>query len=174
MKKEFILLILLTAMLFVAGCTEKALENNSTSSSQNISGKSVVVEATQLEQINASLEKGPVLVKIGAEWCDACQEIKPTLAQLAAEYGDRVTVMSIDVDRSPKLANYFGMNVIPDISVIVGIENGEYVYMMEDGNISTDRFKARILKIEDKSVYEKTLNFALQKEKNQIKFNSDD
>lgn len=168
MKKAFIPLILLTLVLFAAGCTEKALENNSTNS-QNISVKDVVVEATQLEQINASLEKGPVLVKMGAEWCESCQEMGPILDQLAAEYGNRVTVMSIDIDRSPNLSKYFGMNFIPDISVIVGIEKGEYVYMREDGNIATDRFKARILGTVDKSVLEKTLNFALKKEKTRSK-----
>jgi len=164
MKKSCILLILLTALLFSAGCTEKVYDKNSTNL-QSTQEKTAVVEATQLEQINASLQKGPVLLKIGAEWCDECQAIKPTLAQVAAEYGGKVTVMSVDIDQSPKLADYFGINVIPDTSVIVGIKNGEYIYMREDGSVSTDRFKARILKIEDKGVFEKILNFALQKEK---------
>lgn len=167
MKKAFLISILLTVALFVAGCTEKT-ENNSTNS-QNISEKSVVVEATKLEQINASLEKGPVLVKLGAEWCDSCQEMKPILDQLAAEYGNKATVMSVDIDKSPKLANYFGYSVIPDTSVIAGVKNGEYVYMREDGSVITDRFKARILGTVDKSVLEKTLNFALKKEKTKSK-----
>ena len=162
MRKAFTLLILFTALLFAAGCIENFKENST--DSQNISEKSVVVEATQLEQINASLEKGPVLIKMGAEWCDSCKEMEPILSQLAAEYGGRVTVMSIDIDRSPQLANYFGYSVIPDTSVIAGIKNGEYVYMRMDGNVITDRFKARILGTADKSVLDKTLDFALQKQ----------
>ncbi len=164
MNKLSILLVLLTVVLFAAGCTEKTNENNSTNS-RNTQEKTTIVEATQLKQINASLQKGPVLLKIGAEWCDECQAMKPILAQVAADYAGKVTVMSVDIDQSPKLADYFGINVIPDTSVIVGIKNGEYVYMREDGKVSTDRFKARILKIEDKEVFEKILNFALQKEK---------
>jgi thioredoxin 1 len=163
MKKSSILLILLTALLFSAGCTEKVYDKNSTNL-QSTQEKTAVVEATQLEQINSSLQKGPVLLKIGAEWCDECQAIKPTLAQVAAEYGGKVTVMSVDIDQSPKLADYFGINVIPDTCVIVGIKNGEYVYMREDGNVSMDRFKARILKLEGKGTFEKILNFALKKE----------
>ena len=161
MKKLFIILILLAALV-LAGCTEK-VQDNSTNLT-NIQEKSAVVEATQLEQINTSLEKGPVLLKIGAEWCEECQNIMPILAQIEADYGDRVTVMSLDIDRSRELANYFGINVIPDSSVIVGIENGEYIYMQEDGNVSNDRFKARILKIEGKEVYEQVLDLALHKE----------
>jgi hypothetical protein len=57
----------------------------------------------------------------------------------------------------------FLYSVIPDSFVIEGIENGEYIYMREDGNVSTDRFKARILKLEDKEVFEKVLDLALQK-----------
>jgi thioredoxin 1 len=163
MKKIFILLILFAAVLFTAGCTDKTQENST--DSQNTQEKTAVVEATQLEQINASLQKGPVLLKIGAEWCDECQAIKPTLAQIAAEYEGKVTVMSVDINNSPKLADYFGINVIPDTSVIVGIKNGEYIYMRENGNVSSDRFKARILKLDDKEVFKKILNFALQKEK---------
>jgi thiol-disulfide isomerase/thioredoxin len=163
MRKAFTLLILFTALLFAAGCIENFKENST--DSQNISEKSVVVEATQLEQINASLEKGPVLIKMGAEWCDSCQEMELVLDQFAEEYGDRVTVMTIDIDRSPELANYFGYSVIPDISVIADIKNGEYVYMRQDGNVIKDRFKARTLGTVDKSVLEKTLNLALQTEK---------
>ncbi|RPJ77029.1 MAG: thioredoxin [Alphaproteobacteria bacterium] len=160
MKKSLTLLILFAAMLFTAGCIET--QENSTSP-QNIQEKSAVAEAIQLEQINASLQKGPVLIKIGAEWCEACQEMQPILAQLAAEYEGRVAVMTVDIDQSPKLADYFGVSVIPDSFVIEGIENGEYIYMREDGNVSTDRFKARILKLEDKEVFEKVLDLALQK-----------
>jgi thioredoxin 1 len=163
MKDVFLLLILFTVALYTAGCIDKTLENNSTYS-QNISEKSVVVEATQLNQINASLEKGPVLVKLGAQWCDSCQEMEPVLDQLAAEYGNKVTIMTVDIDKSPELANYFVYSVIPDISVISGIKNGEYVYMQKDGSVYSDRFKARILGAVDKTVLEKTLNFALNSE----------
>ena len=162
MKKSFIILILLVAVLS-AGCTGKAQENST--NSPETQNESNVVEVTQLDQINTSLQKGPVLLKIGAEWCEECQNIKPILDQIAADYEGRVTVMSMDIDNSPELADYFGIYVIPDTSVIVGLENGNYIYMQEDGNISTDRSKAKILKIEGKEVYENVLDLALKKEK---------
>jgi thioredoxin 1 len=163
MKKLLILLlIMLTSMLFTAGCTEKTQENSTNSQNSQVS---TVIEATKLEQINESLQKGPVLVKIGAEWCEECKEMKPVLAQLAAEYGDNVSVMSVDIDKSPELASYFGIYVIPDSFVIVGKENGEYVYIQEDGKVSTDRFKARVLKFKNKETFEKIINLALQKDK---------
>lgn len=162
MKKSFIILILLVAVLS-AGCTGKSQENST--NSPETKNESSVVELTHLDQINTSLQKGPVLLKIGAEWCEECQNLKPILAQIAADYEGRVTVMSIDIDKSPELADYYGIYVIPDTSVIVGLENGNYIYMQEDGSVSTDRSKAKILKIEGKEVYENVLDLALKKEK---------
>lgn len=162
MKKSFIILILLVAVLS-AGCTGKSQENSTIS--PETKNESSVVELTHLDQINTSLQKGPVLLKIGAEWCEECQNLKPILAQIAADYEGRVTVMSMDIDNSPELADYFGIYVIPDTSVIVGLENGNYIYIQEDGSVSTDRSKAKILKIEGKEVYENVLDLALKKEK---------
>ncbi len=163
MNKFIILLILLTVVLFAAGCTEEGPKKSP--NLQNTSGKNYVVEATQLEQINESLQKGPVLLKIGTDWCGACQEMKPILSELAKEYDGKATIMSVDVDNSFEFANYFVVNSIPDSSVIVGIENGRYVYIQEDGNISNDRLRSRILGIRDKEEFKKILDLAIQKVK---------
>jgi thioredoxin 1 len=121
-----------------------------------------VVEVTQLEQINASLQNGPCLLKIGAEWCTPCKQMKPILNELATEYAGKATIMSVDINKSPKIAEYFGVEFIPDTSVIVGIENGAYVYMQNNGNITKDRSQARIIGLNSKQVYENIMNLALQ------------
>jgi thiol-disulfide isomerase/thioredoxin len=181
MRKLVILLILLATVIITAGCNEKTqapegsgevkgstddtagMQNNS-ASSQETQDNSTVVDVTQLEQINTSLQKGPVLLKIGAEWCGPCQEMKPILKDLAKEYTGKATIMSMDVDKSPKLTDYFGVNAVPDSSVIVGLENNEYVYMQEDGKVSKNRLQARILGLREKQEFEKVLNLALQNE----------
>jgi thiol-disulfide isomerase/thioredoxin len=179
MSKLVILLILFAAVILTAGCinskttltnSQEAQENSTNSQEsqenpQKIQENSSVIEITQLDQINTSLKKGPVLLKLGAEWCEECQELNPVLTQVATDYAGRATVVTVDIDKSPKLADYFGIYVIPDSSVIVGIENGKYVYMQEDGNVTNERSTAKILKIEGKEVYENVLDLALQKEK---------
>jgi thiol-disulfide isomerase/thioredoxin len=100
MNRLIILLILIAAVLFTAGCTEKV--DNSTTDAQEIQ-VSVVENLTDLEQINTSVQKGPVLVKVGAEWCGPCQQMKPILSDLAAEYTGKATIMSADIDVSPNL-----------------------------------------------------------------------
>ena len=162
MRKLVILQILLATLIIATGCTEKAPDNST--NSQNIQGVNSVVEVTQLEQINTALQKGPVFLKIGAEWCEPCKEMKPILKDLATEYSRKATIMSVDVDKSPRLIDYFGVGSVPDSSVIVGIENNEYIYMQEDGKVSKDRFQARILGLRDEQELKKSLDLALQKE----------
>ena len=88
MNKLIILLILLASVIFTAGCTEGP--ENATSA-QGVQEISVVENMTALEQINTSVQEGPVLIKIGAEWCGPCQQMKPILSDLSAEYTGKVT-----------------------------------------------------------------------------------
>lgn len=125
-----------------------------------------VVKVTQLSQINTALHKGPVFLRLGASWCPHCKAFEPTLRTLAKEYAGKVTFMSIDITKSPKLAAYFGISAIPDCSVIVGTKNGKYVYMQQNGKTTTVRSHARIIgEKHAKSVYEKVLNFAIKNKK---------
>jgi thioredoxin 1 len=165
MKKLIILLILLVSVLFTAGCTEDP-ENAPTEMTPGFRSAeeipvSVVVNLTDLEQINTSVQEGPVLVKLGSEGCYACREMDPLLSDLAAKYGGQATVMSADIVESPQLAVYFGINYIPDSFVLVGIENGEYVYMQDNGNVTTDRLQARVLGAGDSQVYEELMDMAI-------------
>ncbi len=129
--------------------------------SQNTLEEGIVIEATELGQINTSLQEGPVFLRLGAEWCPMCQSMKPIVKELAAEYGGKVTVMSVNLNQNPEFSTYFGVDYIPDSFVIVGIENGQYIYMQENGNVTTDRFKARIVGLRDKEAFEKLLNLSL-------------
>jgi thioredoxin 1 len=162
MKKLVLLMILLSVMLFTAGCTDR---RNSTSSEVGL-GKNALVKITELEQINTSLKNGPVFVKTGSKWCPTCRSMKPILENLSAEYRGKATIASVDVDQNPELAEYFGVKTIPDSFVIMGIDNGTYVYMQENGNVSTDRSQARFTGLKDniedsEKAFENTLNQAL-------------
>ena len=164
MKKLVLLPILLILVLFTAGCSEETLKN-STSSAVSME-KNAVVKITKLEQINTSLEKGPVFIRMGSKWCPHCWSMKPILENLSAEYQGKATIASIDVDQNRDLADYFGVEGIPDSFVIVGIENGKYVYLKEDGNVSMNRSQAKFFGLNEttgpnEETFEKVLDFAL-------------
>lgn len=193
MKKVVALLILLVVVVLISGCLDNAQENssdqqnnssdqqnkfsdqqnyasnqqnnsNDSTSPQNIESASVI-EVTKLKQINTYLQKTPVFLEIGSRGCSDCQDMKPILAQVANEYKDRVTIMSVDMGESPKVADYFGAYVVPVSIVILGIKNGNYTYMGETGNISTDVSKSKIIGPRDKEALEKILDNALIKKK---------
>lgn len=183
MKKLVILLILLAAVIFAAGCTEEsqgnftdtqavqenysvveANESEQNTTIQETQQESNVVEVISLEQINASLAQGPVLLKIGSKHCGPCQAMKPMLEELATEYAGRATITSIDITESPDLEAYFEIGYVPDTSLVVGIEDGDYVYLQENGTVTKDRFQARIQGQMEKEVYENRINLALLQE----------
>ena len=83
-------------------------------------------------------------MRIGAN-LSSLQGFRPTLKKLAKEYTGKATIMTLDKDRSPKLAKYFGGRGIPDCCVIVGNDKGKYIYMQKNGKTTTIRSKAKIL-----------------------------
>ena len=64
----------------------------------------------------------PVLVDFYADWCGPCKMIAPVLAEIAEEYGDKVKVCKVNVDKESALASAYGIVSIPTILVI---ENGK-------------------------------------------------
>ena len=44
---------------------------------------------------------GPVLVDFWAAWCGPCRQLKPILAEIAEEKGDKLTIVEMDADANP-------------------------------------------------------------------------
>src|SRR3954453_9392103 len=66
----------------------------------------------------------PVLVDFWADWCGPCRMMAPMLDQIAAEYGEKITVVKLNIDENPEIADKYKVMSIPFLSVFV---NGEIV-----------------------------------------------
>lgn len=64
----------------------------------------------------------PVLVQFTAEWCGPCRQLAPVLRDIAAEEGDRLKVVRVDVDRSPRTTMAHGVLATPTLMVFRGGE----------------------------------------------------
>jgi len=60
----------------------------------------------------------PVLVDFWAEWCAPCRTIAPIVKDLAAQYGDKVKVVKMNVDENQSTPAKYGVRSIPLVLVI--------------------------------------------------------
>ena len=84
--------------------------------------KNVTTESFRADVIERTDK--PVVVDFWAEWCGPCKKLSPILEEVAAELGDDVQIVKVNVDEERTLGAMFQIMSIPSVFIF---KNGEKV-----------------------------------------------
>ncbi len=73
----------------------------------------------------------PIVIDFNADWCGPCRAFKPVFHTVAEKWPAQAKFISVNVDNYPGLAQAFGVQGIPQISVLYpdGTVKSEVGYM---------------------------------------------
>ena len=61
--------------------------------------------------------EGTILVDFWAPWCGPCRAVSPILEALADGSGGKITLVKVDIDENPEVAESYGVRSIPMMKV---------------------------------------------------------
>lgn len=59
----------------------------------------------------------PVLIDFSAEWCQPCKMMPPILKQVKQQFGDKIRILKVDVDRNTAIAQKWMIQNVPTLMI---------------------------------------------------------
>lgn len=77
----------------------------------------------------------PAIIDFWAEWCAPCRQIAPVIKELAAQYGDQVKIVKMDIEANPGTPGKYGVRAIP---TILAFQGGQVVEQLQGARPKAD------------------------------------
>tara|TARA_Y100001956_G_scaffold79104_1_gene91790 strand:- start:576 stop:902 length:327 start_codon:yes stop_codon:yes gene_type:complete len=75
-----------------------------------------IVEITNQEEFwKLFNEDKPLLIDFYAEWCAPCKSLSPVFEELSRIYNENLTVVKVDIEANPEIAQKFMVRSIPTV-----------------------------------------------------------
>jgi len=84
----------------------------------NLEALSAIVPDDHWYQEEVLNSPGPVLVDFTATWCGYCKQLALILKDIEKEYGHRIRIVSVDVDKHPEVASALQVTGLPTLMVV--------------------------------------------------------
>jgi|JI8StandDraft_1071087.scaffolds.fasta_scaffold870118_1 thioredoxin 1 len=77
----------------------------------------------------------PILVDFWAPWCGPCNMVAPEIKKVSEVWKDKVTVIKLNTDEKPEIANQFNITGIP---TMILFKNGKEIFRKSGAMRSED------------------------------------
>jgi len=113
-----LVLIVIGTGLFVIACNVK----NDSNVEMQTSSESQEVAISKVDSTSTPL---PTMLELGSEGCKSCEQMKPVMASLEQDYGDKIRITFHDVRKNQEIAAQYSIRLIPT-QIFLDAEGNEF------------------------------------------------
>lgn len=120
----FLLIVIVTGLNLTAGCQQGSSLIDPVSEIDGTAERIIAGTDGQIRHQPIGFQEAlrdyaetPVIVDFWASWCGPCRMLTPELERVAAQLGDKVVVLKVNVDTEIEMSRHFDISAIPALRV---------------------------------------------------------
>lgn len=111
MKRLLLILGVVMSVSVCGSCAQREASGQTQDATEQATQDPQTVNRTPQDNL-------PTVYDFSATWCGPCKVFAPIFKKVAAEYGSKVNFVTVDVDRQPQMAQYYGIRSVPTVVVV--------------------------------------------------------